>query len=79
MNETTTIVPSRLRFKSAPTVDQQMSLSVSAKENEMTEYDRIASVNLAQLFDDERQASSTIRPTFKVSPIYENVLTGTTD
>jgi len=79
MNGTTTIVPSRLRFKSAPTVDQSLKVSIKSKENELTEYDRIASVNLAVLFNDERQASTTFRPTFKVSPIYENSYTGTTE
>jgi len=75
----TTIVPSRLRFKSAPTVDQSLQVSFDAKENELTEYDRVASVNLAVLFNEERQASTTFRPTFKVSPIYENAYTGTTE
>lgn len=79
MNEQKVIVPSRLRFKSAPTVDQQVFVNLDSKENEMNEYDRIATVNLAQLFDDERQASETFRPTFKISPIYNNVFTGTTD
>jgi hypothetical protein len=77
--DNTIIVPSRLRYKSAPTVDQQVSVSVDSKTNEITEYDRIASVNLATLFDDERQASTTFRPTFKVAPLYENAYTGTTE
>lgn len=79
MTNGTTIVPSRLRFKSAPTVDQQVNLDLESKQNEMTEYDRIATVNLAVLFDTERQGSTTFRPTFKISPIYDNVYTGTTE
>jgi len=75
----TTIVPSRLRFKSAPTVDQSLQVSFDSKQNELTEYDRVASVNLAVLFNDERQGSTTFRPTFKVSPLYENAYTGTTE
>ena len=47
----TTIIPSNLRFKSAPSVDQQVPVSVDSKSNEITEYDRIASVNLAVQFD----------------------------
>ena len=77
--DNTIIVPSRLRYKSAPTVNQQVSVSVDSKTNEITEYDRIASVNLATLYDDERQASTTFRPTFKVAPLYENAYTGTTE
>ena len=75
----TTIIPSNLRFKSAPSVDQQVPVSVDSKSNEITEYDRIASVNLAVQFDKERQESTTFRPTFKVSPIYNNAFTGTTE
>lgn len=74
-----TIVPSKLRYKSAPSIDQQLKVPFESKSNELTEYDRIASVNLAQLFDDERQASTTFRPTFKIAPIYENSYTGTTE
>ena len=75
----TTIIPSNLRFKSAPSIDQQVPVSVDSKSNEITEYDRIASVNLAVQFDKERQESTTFRPTFKVSPIYNNAFTGTTE
>ena len=75
----TTIIPSNLRFKSAPSIDQQVPVSVDSKSNEITEYDRIASVNLAVQFDKERQESTTFRPTFKVSPIYNNAFTGPTE
>ena len=37
----TTIIPSNLRFKSAPSVDQQVPVSVDSKSNEITEYDRM--------------------------------------
>lgn len=73
------IVPSKLRYKSAPSIDQELKVPMESKTNELDEYDRIASVNLAQLFDDERQRSTTFRPTFKVAPIYENAYTGTTE
>jgi len=55
----TTIIPSNLRYKSAPSVDQQVPISVDSKSNEITEYDRIASVNLGVLYDKERQESTT--------------------
>ena len=73
------IVPSKLRYKSAPSVNQQVQFPIESKTNELNEYDRIASVNLAQLFDDERQKSTTFRPTFKISPLYDNSYTGTTE
>jgi hypothetical protein len=44
----------------------------------MVEYDRSQSISLAQVFDEERQASTIFRPTFKVSYLYANVYTGTT-
>jgi hypothetical protein len=44
----------------------------------LVEYDRISNVSLAQVFEDERNASFTYRPTFKFSFLYENSLIGTT-
>ena len=51
-----TIIPSSLEFKSAPFVDQEISLSLTQQSQEITEYDRSQSISLAQLYDDERQA-----------------------
>ena len=45
----------------------------------MVEYDRSQSISLAQVFDDERQASTIFRPTFKVSYLYDNTYTGSTN
>jgi hypothetical protein len=67
----TTIIPSNLRFKSAPSVDQQVPVSVDSKSNEITEYDRIASVNLAVQFDKERQESTTFTTT--PLPVQQNI------
>jgi hypothetical protein len=48
------------------------------KSKNITEFDRIRTVNLTQVFDDERQGSTIFRPTFKVKYIYNNEYIGTT-
>lgn len=73
-----TIIPSSLQFKSAPAVDQNLSLSLEAQQELMVEYDRSATISLAQVFDDERQGCTVFRPTFKVTYLYDNTYTGTT-
>jgi hypothetical protein len=74
-----TIIPSNLSYKSAPIVDQELNINLDAQVQELVEYDRSATISLAQVFDDERQASTTFRPTFKVNYLYANGITGTTD
>jgi hypothetical protein len=73
-----TIIPSSLQYKSAPFVDQEISLSLEQQSQQITEYDRSQSISLAQLFDDERQSCTIFRPTFKVNYLYSNTYTGTT-
>ena len=74
-----TIIPGSLQYKSAPFVDQEISLSLEQQSQQITEYDRSQSISLAQIYDDERQSSTTFRPTFKVNYLYSNTFTGTTD
>ena len=74
-----TIIPSGLQYKSAPAVDQEISLSLEQQSQQITEYDRSQSISLAQIYDDERQAISIFRPTFKVNYFYGNTYTGTTN
>ena len=73
-----TIIPSNLRYKSAPFVDEEISLSLNSKQQEITEYDRSQTLSLAQVYDDERQSCTVFRPTFKISYLYANTYTGTT-
>jgi hypothetical protein len=74
-----TIIPSGLRYKSAPAVDQEISLSLEQQSQQITEYDRSQSISLAQIYDDERQLNNIFRPTFKVNYFYANTYTGTTN
>lgn len=74
-----TIIPSSQQYKSAPYVDQNITVSLEGQSQQMVEYDRSASISLAQIFDEERQVSTTFRPTFKVSYLYDNTYTGSTN
>jgi hypothetical protein len=74
-----TIIPSSLQYKSAPFVDQEISLSLEEQSQLITEYDRSQSISLAQIYNDERQSCTIFRPTFKVNYIYANTYSGTTN
>jgi hypothetical protein len=74
-----TIIPSSLQYKSAPLVDQEISLNLEEQSQQITEYDRSQSISLAQLYDDERQICTIFRPTFKLNYLYANTYTGTTE
>ena len=74
-----TIIPSSQQYKSAPAVDQDIDISLNQKTRLLTEFDRSASINLEQVFDNERQACTVFRPTFKLTYLYANTLTGTTN
>ena len=74
-----TIIPSNFLYKSAPFVDEKVSISLNQTSQQMVEYDRSATISLAQVYEDERQASQIFRPTFKVTYLYANTYTGTTD
>ena len=71
-----TIIPSSQKYKSAPFVDQEISLSLEEQSQQITEYGRSQSISLAQLYDDERQKCTIFRPTFKVNYLYSNTYTG---
>ena len=62
-----TIIPSSLQYKSAPFVDQDITLSLEEQSQQITEYNRSQSISLAQLYDDERQKCTIFRPTFKIN------------
>ena len=64
------------RFKSASSVDYTINTELVQSQNQYTESDRTVALNLAQVFDDERQASSTFRPTFKIQYFYQNSYSG---
>jgi hypothetical protein len=74
-----TIIPSSQQYKSAPFVDQEISISLEQQSQQITEYDRSQSISLAQIYDNERQSCTIFRPTFKVNYLYANTYVGTTN
>lgn len=74
-----TLIPSSQQYKSAPANDQEVSITLEQKQQEITEYDRSSTLSLAEVFDSERQGCTVFRPTFKISYLYGNVITGTTE
>ncbi len=74
-----TIIPSNFLFKSASFVDEKISISLDQTSQEISEYDRSQTLSLAQVYDDERQVTDVYRPTFKVTYLYDNTYSGTTD
>jgi hypothetical protein len=79
MNDIIRIIPSSKAYKSAPYIDQDITLSLEGNIKLNTEYDRSYVVGLATVYDNERQASTQFRPTFKVNYVYDNTYTGTTN
>lgn len=73
-----TIIPSKLQFPNAPSDFQSVQISLDQKQQLITEYDRSATISLEQVYDQERQSSSIFRPTFKISYLYGNTITGST-
>lgn len=59
-------------------MNQEISISLEESSQQMIEYDRASSVNLAQVYNDERQTSTVFRPTFKLTYLYSNTLSGST-
>lgn len=72
------LIPSNLQYQGSPGVDQEISISLEEQQELLVEYERSATISLAQVYDDERQKSTVFRPTFKVTYLYDNTLTGTT-
>ena len=73
-----TIIPSSLKYKTAPSIDEEISISLEEQSQQIIEYDRSSTISLAQIYDDERQACTVFRPTFKITYLYANTYTGTT-
>ena len=70
------VVKPDLRYKSAPDADLSFVTELNQTQSQVIDYDRTVNVNLATLFDAERQKSVLFRPTVKLSYIYENNLVG---
>lgn len=73
------IIPSDLTYQSAPAIDKSIQLSLEQQSQSLVEYERTANVSLAEVYNNERQNCTIFRPTFKMTYVYDNVLTGTTN
>jgi len=75
-NDSIKVIKGVDRYKSASSVDYNINTELTQSQNQYTDSDRTISLNLAQVFDDERQSSSIFRPTFKIQYFYHNSYTG---
>ena len=78
-NSNFVVVKPDLRYKSAPNTDISLQAELLQTQSEVIDYDRTVSLNLVNVFDGERQKSTSFRSTIKISYIYENNLIGFTD
>ena len=74
----TRIILGSLRYKSSPDVDYGVKVPFEQSSQNYIEYDRNINVDLAQVFDNERQFSTTFRPTSKITFLTKNSYTGET-
>lgn len=74
----TRIVLGSLRYKSSPNVDYGVKIPFEQSNQNYIEYDRNINVDLAQVFDNERQLSTTFRPASKITLLFKNSFTGET-
>jgi hypothetical protein len=67
--------------KNAVSIDTDTSVNISLEQQnkELFEFDRSADVDLAIVYDNERQKSTIFRPSAKFSILFENSYTGSTN
>jgi hypothetical protein len=73
------IVLGSLRYKTATNTDLSIPTPLVQNSKNLQEFDRSIDVNLAQVFDDERQKSTTFRPVCKFQILFNNSYTGSTN
>ena len=74
----TRIVLGSLRYKSAPNTSYVLKVPFEQTSLNYIEFDRNTNVDLAQLFDNERQLSTTFRAAAKITFLFKNSFTGET-
>jgi hypothetical protein len=78
INETRIVLGS-LRYKSAPETTIGIKQPLIQTFKEAIEFDRSINVELQQVFNDERQKSTTFRPTGKFTLLFKNSYSGSTN
>lgn len=77
-NSDTHIVLGSLRYKSSPDVDYAVKVPLEQTSKDKIEFDRNVNVDLAQVFDNERQSSTIFRPSTKITFLMKNAYSGET-
>jgi hypothetical protein len=78
VDPTTSIILSTQRYQQAPRSDQFLNIPLAQTTKNLVEFDRVADLDLAEVFDQERQESTTFRPVTKFMILFENAFTGST-
>jgi hypothetical protein len=78
MNISTKIVLGKLRFKAAPEIDSMINIPFSQSTKNIIEFDRNRNIDLAELFDNEREKSTKFRPLTKITFLFKNNYVGHT-
>jgi hypothetical protein len=73
------IVPSVYKNKVGDETNTQLAINLDNTQKELIQFDRDITVDLKELYNKEKTQSYNIRPTFKISYLYDNFYSGTTD
>lgn len=76
MNGPVKIILPQLEHASAPDLDLSVPSTLEQTHRELLETDRSSTIRLTELFDRERQASTTFRFVFNIDYLYDNSIKG---
>ena len=71
-----TFVKGSLRYKRAPEIGIELTVPLSGKVKELDEFARTTSINLAEVYDKERQSSNFYIPSCKFQFVFSNAYKG---
>ena len=78
IDETTKIIKGSLRYQSAPETNYSVNIPLTQTQEELVEFDRNVDISLEQVYNDERQKSTTFRPVSKFTILFKNNISGST-
>jgi hypothetical protein len=78
IDETTRIIKGSLRYQSAPETNFSVNIPLTQTQEEIVEFDRNVDISLEQVYNDERQKSTTFRPVSKYTILFKNSISGST-
>jgi len=70
------LLKSSKRNKVTPDLDQELKIGLNQDFKQAVEYDRTKDLNLAELYQKERQKSTIFRPITKITFLFDNVYSG---